>query len=174
MSNYLARLKLINAVKIATSPTIELPKLSEVPKLNFSRPFGSFGSSLQESNPITNSENEALSNWWKITYINLQTKEVAIHPPCTKAEVLALNEDIVSIIPISSPVSQIESFESPEGLLKLLKEADFQLNIINGELHVDSPEWLDDQLIFLLNKYRSRIKMLIKDNPSLILNKLSH
>ncbi|MBC7787414.1 MAG: hypothetical protein H7Z18_08255 [Methylophilaceae bacterium] len=50
---------------------------------------------------------EPVSNWWLITFEGLNPVQIAIWPPCTKAEAMALNQNSISIIPIPSPVDEI-------------------------------------------------------------------
>ncbi len=49
--------------------------------------------------------NEIVSNWWLIHYVDCEPVEVAIWPPCSQDEALALNPQAVAAEPISSPVS---------------------------------------------------------------------
>lgn len=49
---------------------------------------------------------EPVSNWWLITFEGLNPVQIAIWPPCTKAEAMALNQNSISIMPIPSPIDE--------------------------------------------------------------------
>jgi hypothetical protein len=62
---------------------------------------------VQVASPITtdlSGSGEVISNWWLVHYTDIENVQVAIWPPCTHAEVLALNPNALDAEPIPSPV----------------------------------------------------------------------
>lgn len=49
---------------------------------------------------------EVVSNWWLIHFADLEPVQVAIWPPSTHAEVLALNPQAIAAGPIPSPIDE--------------------------------------------------------------------
>ncbi len=49
--------------------------------------------------------NEILSNWWMIHYLDHESVQVAIWPPCHYADVIALNPKALAAEAISSPIN---------------------------------------------------------------------
>ena len=99
MSAYLARLKSIDADNLASTPYIEVPKLTKAP-------FGTYGTSPMGHIVKNNSDIEAVSNWWLVSYAEIENVQVAVWPHSTHAEILALNPTALSARPITLPIDE--------------------------------------------------------------------
>lgn len=49
---------------------------------------------------------EVISNWWLIHFVDIESVQVAIWPPCNHAEVLALNPRAIAAEPMLSPIDE--------------------------------------------------------------------
>ena len=47
-----------------------------------------------------------VSNWWLLNFADLNPMQVAIWPPSTHADVLALNPKLIAAYPIPSPIDE--------------------------------------------------------------------
>ncbi|MDO9050983.1 MAG: hypothetical protein Q7U70_05790 [Methylotenera sp.] len=163
MSSYLARLKLIDAEKTLILPSLELPKLPEVPELNIQPPFGSFGSASPGNNKPINTDDDLVSNWWLVTFKGFQPIEVAIYPPCTKAEAMALNPNATFIKPMTAPILKVIPINTAPELFHAMRGCGYSLhlNMDNG-LVVDPKNWADDELLDLITKHKFELIKILK------------
>ncbi|NOT14548.1 MAG: hypothetical protein HOP21_03005 [Methylotenera sp.] len=162
MSTYLARLKLIDAERILILPSLELPKLPEVSELDPQPPFGSFGSVITGDNKPTNAD-DAVSNRWRITFAESASVQVAIWPPCTKAEALALNPNATSIKPMPSPALKVIQINTAQELVEAMRACGYLLHVNTDDaLVVDPKHWIDDELSDLITKHKLELINILK------------
>lgn len=80
----------------ATSDGVIAPQVARVARVQVATP------------QITHisANDEVISNWWEITFTGLPPVLVAVWPPCTHAEVMALNQNATSAVAIPSPINE--------------------------------------------------------------------
>jgi len=130
MSEYLARLKQIDADNFISTANIEP---TEPTKEAFDGFVGECmvhivknNSDIEMNHPNIDSKKctigkptkptkgyeEIISNWWLIHFVDIEPVQVAIFPLCNHADVLALNLQAIAAEPISSPINDEAIFRS--------------------------------------------------------------
>lgn len=97
MNSYLTRLKNIDADNYTNTHYIEPTELTK-------GAFDSFVSDDMEHIVINKSDIEEISNWWLIHFIDLESVQIAIWPPCNHSDALAFNPTAIAAEPIASPI----------------------------------------------------------------------
>lgn len=105
-------------------------------------------------NNIASASSEMVSNWWQIDYADTENVQVAIWPPATHAEVMALNQKAMSATPMQSPHTQALGIDTPQALLDLMRVGGYGVNVNGDSLEVSQSQWIDDELAYLIRTYK--------------------
>lgn len=84
-------------------------------------------------NNIVIASGEPVSNWWLVSYADIENVQVAIWPPSTHPEVMALNPTALSVKPMQSPHTQAVNIDTPQALLDLMRAGGYSVSV-NGDL----------------------------------------
>ena len=113
--------------------------------------------------PIGIDCDSAVSNWWRITFEGLAPVQVAIWPPCTKAEALARNPNATSIKPMPAPILKVTSINTAQELLDAMRGCGYSLHVNTDDaLVVDQIGWVDDELSDLITKHKLELINILK------------
>jgi hypothetical protein len=105
----------------------------------------------------------ALSNWWRITFAGSEPTHIAIWPPCTKAEALALNPNAISIKPMPTPIFKAIPINTAQELIDALHSCGYLLRVnADDDLVVDPKHWIDDDLSYLITKHKLELINILK------------
>lgn len=112
---------------------------------------------VQVASPIKTdfiASDEPVSNWWLVSYADIENVQLAIWPPCTHAEALALNPTALSATPMQSPHTQAVNIDTPQALLDLMRVGGYGVNVNGDSLEVSQSQWIDDELAYLIRTYK--------------------
>ncbi|MDD2934803.1 MAG: hypothetical protein PHO76_13050 [Methylotenera sp.] len=113
--------------------------------------------------PIGIDCDSAVSNWWRITFEGLAPVQVAIWPPCTKAEALARNPNATSIKPMPTPILKVIPINTAHELVDTLRSCGYMLHVnADDALVVDQIGWVDDELSDLITKHKLELINILK------------
>lgn len=113
---------------------------------------------VQVASPIKTvilASGEPVSNWWLITFADLEPVQVAIWPPATHAEVMALNQKAISATPIQSPHTQAVNIDTPQALLDLMRLGGYSVSVNGDSLEVSQARWIDEELAGLITSHKT-------------------
>jgi len=97
---------------------------------------------------------EPVSNWWLVSYADIENVQLAIWPPCTHAEALAFNPTALSATPMRSPHTQTVNIDTPQALLDLMRVGGYSVSVNGDSLEVSQAQWIDDELAYLIRIYK--------------------
>lgn len=113
-------------------------------------------------NNIVMASGEPVLNWWLVSYADIENVQVAIWPPSTHPEVMALNPTALSVKPMQSPHTQTVNIYTPQALLDLMRIGGYSVSVNGDSLEVSQAQCIDAELAGLITSHKIGLIKILK------------